>query len=370
MASSILMLHDLSALCSDAVHFNPTGYAALCLLGNVVFNGSRDRQVGVRTDMRPNISFDLCKNRNETVHRATQHKTLHLLAFSIYPRVQIIISVIVLFMYILCILGNLLVAIIVCLTPRLHTPMYFFLGNLTFLDIVYVSVILPKLLAISMIGDTSISYPGCFTQIFFYVFSIGTEFFLLTSMAYDRYVAICIPLHYVMMMNRRTCLILAVFCCTIGTFNSLMYAVLISRLSFPSSSEINHFFCHMKSVLRISCNDSTSIAILITVDGIVLGFVTFMLILTSYMRIISTILKIHTTAGRLKAFSSCSSHITIVVLFCLTSLTLNMKPETEFSQEQDKILSMVYIAVVPMLNPLVYSLRNKDVLKAINELRK
>ncbi|CAI9621207.1 unnamed protein product [Staurois parvus] len=194
------------------------------------------------------------------------------------------------------------------------------------------------------------------------------SFFLLTSMAYDRYVAICIPLHYNVMMNKRTCVILAIFCCNIGTFNSLMYALLISQLSFPISSEINHFFCHMKSLLRISCNDSKNIAILITVDGIVLGFATFILILTSYMYIISAILKIHTSAGRLKAFSSCSSHIIIVVLFCLTSLTLNMKSETESSQEQDKILSMVYIALVPMLNPLVYSLRNKEVLKAINEV--
>nr|DBA30214.1 TPA: hypothetical protein GDO54_006226 [Pyxicephalus adspersus] len=276
-----------------------------------------------------------------------------------------IIFIVVLIMYFLSILGNMLVAIIVCLVPRLHTAMYFFLGILTFLDNLYVSVILPKLLTITMTGDTSISYPGCFTQIFFYVFCIGTEFFLLTSMAYDRYVAICIPLHYIMMMNRRTCLILAIICLIIGTFNALMYALLISRLSFPSFSEINHFFCHMNSVLHISCNDSTCIKILITIDGIVLGFFPFILIITSYMYIISTILKIHTSAGRYKAFSSCSSHIIIVVLFCLTSLTLNMKPETKFSQEKDKVISMVYIAAVPMLNPLVYSLRNKDVLRAI-----
>ncbi|XP_040197643.1 olfactory receptor 13F1-like [Rana temporaria] len=315
-----------------------------------------------------NVSIALCNALPGTIPAATKHKVLHLLAFSGYPKVRRIIFIIILLMYLLCILGNVLVGIIVCLTPRLHTPMYFFLGNLTILDIVYVSVILPKLLVITITGDTGISYPGCITQIFFYVFSIGTEFFLLTSMAYDRYVAICIPLHYNVIMNRRTCVILAILCCTIGTFNSLMYALLISQLLFPISSAINHFFCHMKSVIRISCNDSTRIGILITVDGIVLGFVTFILILTSYMYIISTILKIHTSTGRLKAFSSCSSHIIIVVLFCLTSLTLNMKPEMESSQEQDKILSMVYIAVVPMLNPLVYSLRNKDVLKAINEV--
>ncbi|XP_077325901.1 olfactory receptor 7G3-like [Lithobates pipiens] len=313
-----------------------------------------------------NVSIDLCKALTETIHAATKHQVLHLLAFSGYPKVKWIIFIIVLIMYLLCILGNVLVGIIVCLTPRLHSPMYFFLGNLTILDVVYVSVVLPKLLAITFTGDTSISYPGCITQIFFYVFSIGIEFFILTSMAYDRYVAICFPLLYNVIMNRRTCVILAILCCTVGTFNSLMYALLISQLLFPISSAINHFFCHMKSVLRISCNDSTHIGVLINVDGIVYGLITFILILASYMYIIAAILKIHTSTGRLKAFSSCSSHIIIVVLFWLTSLSLNMKPD--MASSQDKILSMVYIAVVPMLNPLVYSLRNKEVLKAINEV--
>ncbi|KAM5171849.1 olfactory receptor 1G1-like [Mantella aurantiaca] len=264
--------------------------------------------------------------------------------------------------------GNVLVTLIVWCRSQLHTPMYFFLCNLTVLDIIYISAILPKLLHISFTGNTSISYSGCFTQVFFYVFCVGTEFFLLTSMAYDRYIAICIPLHYILIMNKRICLTLSLFCINLGAFNALMYALLISKLSFCSSGEINHFFCHMKSLLSISYSDSYGIVLLINVDGIVLGFFPFTLIITSYMYIISTIMKIHTSFGRLKAFSSCSSHLTIVLLFCLTSLTLNIKSESRFSQEQDKLLSILYIGVVPMLNPLVYSLRNKEVLKAIRKL--
>ncbi|XP_068129626.1 olfactory receptor 1G1-like [Hyperolius riggenbachi] len=295
---------------------------------------------------------------------------LHLLAFSKYPTFQLVVFISVLFMYLLSIAGNVFVFITVLQTPQLHTPMYFFLCNLTVLDVLYVSVILPKLLVITFTGDTRITYLGCFTQIFFYVFSIGTEVCLLTSMAYDRYVAICIPLRYFVIMKRSTCLIFSMFCWIIGTFNSLMYYLLISKLSFPSFSEINHFFCHMKSVLSIACSDSTSISNLITADGFLFGLVTLILILTSYMYIISTILKILTSSGRRKTFTSCSSHLIIVMLFFFTSLFLNMKAESKCSQEWDKAFSMVYIAVVPMLNPLIYSLRNKEVLDAVKKSMK
>ncbi|XP_075715649.1 olfactory receptor 2M4-like [Rhinoderma darwinii] len=302
---------------------------------------------------------------NENVHNFSLQSEFHLLAFTRYENAHMLIFTAILFMFLLCVLENILVTIIVCLTSQLHTPMYFFLCNLTILDIIYVSAILPNLIAITITGNTSISNTGCFTQVFLYVFCIGTEFFFLVCMACDRYVAICIPLHYALIMNHKTCFILAAFCCNLGVFNAMMYALLISKLTFSNSREINHFFCHMKSVLQLSCSDTTAIGILIMVDGIFLGFFPFTLILISYIFIIASILKIHSNLGRRKAFSSCSSHLTVVLLFCLTSLSLNMKPETKFSQEQDKLLSMLYIAVTPMLNPLVYSLRNKDVLKAI-----
>lgn len=302
---------------------------------------------------------------HENIHNQSVHREFHLLAFLRYENAQLFICVGLLLLFLLCVLENILVTIIVCLTPQLHTPMYFFLCNLTVLDIIYVSAILPKLILITITGNPSISNTGCFTQVFMYVFCIGTEFFLLGCMAYDRYVAICSPLHYMLIMTHRTCLILAAFCCMLGVFNAMMYALLISKLSFSGSREINHFFCHMKTVLQLSSSDTTAIGILIIVDGTVLGFFPFTLILISYIYIISTILKIHSRSGRRKAISSCSSHLTVVLLFCLTSLSLNMKPETKFSQEQDKLLSLLYISVTPMLNPLVYSLRNKDVIEAI-----
>ncbi|KAG8573959.1 hypothetical protein GDO81_008970 [Engystomops pustulosus] len=291
----------------------------------------------------------------------------HLRAFSRYKNLQLLIFSLVLVMYLICVSGNMFIFAIVCRTSYLHTPMYYFLCNLTVLDIIYVSVILPKLMVMTITGDISISFPGCFAQLFFYVFCIGTEFFILASMAYDRYVAICTPLHYMLVINPQTCLTLSVFSFSLGLINALMYPLLISRVSFGNFNEINHFFCHMKSILNLRPTETRSIDLLITVDGIALGFSTFFLILISYLFIIATILKIQTSSGRVKAFSSCSSHLTVVLLFCLTSLTLNMKPENESSQERDKILSMLYIVVVPLLNPIVYSLRNKEVLRAIKK---
>ncbi|XP_056425750.1 olfactory receptor 1019-like [Hyla sarda] len=302
---------------------------------------------------------------HENVHNYSLHREFYLLAFIRYENVKLLIFVFLLSIYLFCVLENILVTNLICLTSQLHTPMYFFLCNLTVLDIIYVSTILPKLIVITFTGNISISYIGCFTQVFLYVFCIGTEFFLLVCMAYDRYVAICIPLHYALIMVKKTCLSLSTFCCSLGIFNAMMYPLLISKLSFSNYPEINHVFCHMKSILQLSISDTTAIDLLIIVDGLLLGFSSFMLILFSYMFIISTILKIKTTSGKLKSFSSCSSHLTVVVLFCSTSLILNMKPENKLSKEQDKLFSMFYIAVVPILNPLVYSLRNKDVLRTL-----
>ncbi|KAG9465753.1 olfactory receptor 5AR1-like [Eleutherodactylus coqui] len=294
-------------------------------------------------------------------------REFYLIAFTRYEHIQFFIFIGVLSVYLLCVLGNIFITVIVCLTSQLHTPMYFFLCNLMILDITYVSAILPKLLVLTITGDISISYPGCFAQIFFYVFCAGTEFFILASMAYDRYLAICIPFHYMLLMNKKTCLTLSASSFSIGVLNAMLYPLLISKMSFNNFHEINHFFCHMKSILKLCYTEAAAIDLLITVDGIVVGFSLLIFILISYIFIISAILKIQISSGRFKAFSGCSSHLTVVLLFCLTSLSLNIKTENELSQEQDKILSMLYIAVVPLLNPIVYSLRNKDVLNAIEK---
>ncbi|KAE8619164.1 hypothetical protein XENTR_v10009651 [Xenopus tropicalis] len=291
----------------------------------------------------------------------------HLLAFLIFKEFHMGLSIGVLLMYLLSVIGNMTIIIIVFKDSQLHTPMYFFLCNLAFQDIVYVSAILPKLLVITVSGNGNICFQCCITQMFLFAFCVGIEFFLLTSMAYDRYVAICVPLHYTIIMNKRLCALLAFSSWFFAALNSLMHSVLISNLSFCNVQQINHFFCDVKTLLWLSCADTRNIQLLISVEGIVLGFIPFLLILISYMYILSTILKISDASGRLKAFSSCSSHLIVVVLFCGTFLSLNLKPEAHHSEEQDKLLSLIYIAVVPALNPLVYSLRNKEVLRALKK---
>ncbi|XP_075061992.1 olfactory receptor 13F1-like [Mixophyes fleayi] len=304
----------------------------------------------------------------ENTQNSTLHKGFHLLAFSSYEDARLVLSFGVLLMYLIAVLGNVIITALVCLAPQLHTPMYFFLCNLSIQDVMYVSSILPNLLAITMTGVTCISFQACITQVFVFVFSLDTEFFLLTSMAYDRYVAICIPLHYSILVNKRTCVQLAAASWTMGALNSLMYSILVSNLSFCGVQEINHFFCDVNTMLNLSCSDTSTIDIILFVEGVFLGLLPFLFILISYIYIIYNILKIHTSGQRLKIFSGCSSHLTVVILFYGTVLILYMKPKSENSQERDKLLSLLYVAVVPTLNPLVYSLRNREVIKAMNKI--
>ncbi|XP_053545648.1 olfactory receptor 1496-like [Bombina bombina] len=298
-------------------------------------------------------------------------REFHLKAFVISVNWNFCVVSGVLLIYLLSVLGNLIITALICLSPKLHTPMYFFLCSLSVQDIIYVSTFLPKLLAITITGDTSISFLGCITQIYLLAFCVGTEFFLLTSMAYDRYVAICIPLRYSLIISRKLCSLMISASWVGGFLNALVFCIIVSNLSFCNKREINNFFCDIIIFLKLSCSDITYILTLyIPIESLVFGLFPFSLIMASYICIISTILKIRTSSGRLKTFSSCSSHLTVVILFCGTFLGLNLKPKTEHSLETDKLLSMLYIGVVPMVNPLVYSLRNKEVLKSMKSILK
>ncbi|XP_053545688.1 olfactory receptor 1G1-like [Bombina bombina] len=270
-------------------------------------------------------------------------------------------------MYLLAVLGNLTITTAVCMVSQLHTPMYFFLCNLSVEDIVYVSTVLPKLLVTTVTGDTRISLSSCIVQIFFFALCVSVEFLLLSFMAYDRYVAICIPLHYILIMNKMMCILLATSTWFLGTTASLFLTFMVTNLTFCDVQDINHFFCDPQTVIKISCSDTTNILIFTSIAGMLVGCCPFILIITSYIYIIATILKIQTSGGRSKMFSSCSSHLTVVILFYGTSLSMNMKPKSENSQKLDTILSLLYIAVVPVLNPLVYSLRNREVIKAMEK---
>ncbi|KAE8619185.1 hypothetical protein XENTR_v10009672, partial [Xenopus tropicalis] len=304
---------------------------------------------------------------NEIEQNTTLPTQFSLLAFHSFAKMEMLLFIVVLLMYLLAVLSNVTIITLICAAPQLHTPMYFFLCNLAFQDIVHVSAIQPKLLAITITGDHSISLPGCISQIFFFVFCINAQFFLLTAMAYDRYVAICVPLRYFVIMNKRICALLVTAVWLLAGLNGLLYSILVSNLSFCKSHELNHFFCEYKTMLSASCNDITTNLIILFVEDIIIALFLFTLILTSYIFIISAVLKINSSTGRMKAFSNCSSHLTIVIILYGICLSFYMKPDFEHSQDQDKGLSMVVVLVVPMLNPLVYSLRNKDVLKALRK---
>ncbi|XP_053545657.1 olfactory receptor 1496-like [Bombina bombina] len=307
------------------------------------------------------------KITSETVKNSTVLAEFYLETFNVSEKGQLVVFIGALLMYILAVLGNVTIVTLVSLVSQLHTPMYLFLCSLSVQDIMYVSAILPKLLAITITGDTSITFSGCITQIFLYVFCIDTEFFLLTSMAYDRYVAICIPLHYPLIMSKTVCALLITVSWFGGFLNAFVFNMMVSHLTFCNKQHINNYFCDFIILLKLSCSDTTYIMnYFIPVELTIIGLLPFTLIMTSYIYIIATILKIRSSSGRLKTFSSCSSHLIVVVLFYGTSISLNMKPKSENSLEIDKLLSMIYIGVVPMVNPLVYSLRNKEVFKAMN----
>ncbi|XP_063797639.1 olfactory receptor 1C1-like [Pseudophryne corroboree] len=306
----------------------------------------------------------------EYLINCTVQREFHLLAFSISADLQLLLFTGILVMYLLTVLGNLIIIGLIYLNPQLHTPMYHFLCNLSVQDTIYVSSVLPKFLSILVTGDTRIAFPACITQMFFFIFCIVAEFLLLTSMAYDRYVAICIPLRYTIIMNKSLCVTLFSVSWIVGFFVSVIYAVLISNSSFCNSQVISHFYCDLKAMIEQSSSDITGIKILLSMGCAFLGFTPFVLILISYSCIIATIMKIRSSAGRVKAFSSCSSHLTVVLLLCGTSLISYIAPESQVSREHDKFLSLMYIALAPMLNPLVYTLRNKQVLKSMDNILK
>ncbi|KAM4038558.1 olfactory receptor 5V1-like [Anomaloglossus baeobatrachus] len=303
-----------------------------------------------------------CENITET--------DFNISGFSTLATEEILLFLGILMIYSMTIFGNLVITTLICLVSHLHTPMYFFLCNLSFVDIMYVSSTLPKLLSITLTQDNRISFSECIAQLYFFTFSAGCDIFVLTSMAFDRYVAICKPLQYTLIMNRRLCSTMSAFCWTFSALNSLLLTLLTSVLHFCNSHEIRYFFCDLKTMIALSSSDTTSREIFILIEDIILAFVPFSLTITSYVQIISTILKIRSPETRLKAFSSCTSHLTTVILFYGPILIVYLKPNSEHSQEQDNLISLLYVAVVPMLNPFVYSLRNKDVLIAFRKLMK
>ena len=281
------------------------------------------------------------------------------------PQTQDLLFALFLALYVVAILGNLTMIMVVTLDARLHSPMYFFLKNLSFVDLCYLSVIYPKALANTVTSSKVITFEGWIIQFFFFSLMGATEAFLLAVMAYDRFVAICSPLQYPISMCHSICARLVLGCYCGGCLNSVLQASFTFTLPFCSSNHIDHFFCDVLPLLKLACADTTiNKLILFSICGLIIVGTT-LVVLTSYGYITVTILRMRSGGGRHKLFSTCGSHMTAVSLFYGTLFVMYAQPGAVASLEQGKVVSVFYTLVIPMLNPLVYSLRNKDVKDAL-----
>nr|XP_004661119.2 olfactory receptor 2F1 [Jaculus jaculus] len=281
---------------------------------------------------------------------------------------QVSLFVLFLLMYLVTVLGNFLIVLLIRLDSRLHTPMYFFLTNLSLVDVSYATSIVPQLLAHFLAEQKTIPFLSCATQLFFSLALGGIEFVLLAMMAYDRYVAVCDPLRYSAIMHTGLCARLAATSWVSGSLNSVMQTAITFQLPMCTNRYINHISCELLAVVRLACVDTSSNEVAIMVSSIVLLVTPFSLVLLSYVQIISTILKIQSAEGRRKAFHTCASHLTVVALCYGMAIFTYAQPHSSPSVLQEKLISLFYAILTPMLNPMIYSLRNKEVKGAWQKL--
>ncbi|KAM6216320.1 olfactory receptor 5BS1-like [Rhynchocyon petersi] len=291
-----------------------------------------------------------------------------LLGLSADGHVQVLLFVLFLVIYLLTLMGNLVMILVIRVDSHLHNPMYFFLGHLSFLDICFSSVTMPKMLQNFLSHKKSISVCGCMTQSFFFLLSGCSEASLLSVMAYDRYAAICHPLLYTVIMNRPLCIAMVSAAWLVGFLNSLVNNLYIHKLQFCGSNIISHFSCELPSLFPLSCTDPTANKLLLSASSAFLGLLTLPLILFSYSRIISAILNIHSSRGQGKGFSTCSSHLTVVLLFYGTALFRYLSPPSGTLVEQ--VVSIQYSVITSLLNPIIYSLKNQEVKTALQKMLK
>ncbi|NXP53799.1 O1052 protein, partial [Heliornis fulica] len=284
-----------------------------------------------------------------------------LLGLTSEPGVQAPLFIIFLTIYLITLMGNLGLMALIKANPRLHTPMYFFLCNLSLVDLCYSTVFSPKLLLGFLVENRTISYSACFAQHFFFLMFVTTEVFLLAVMAYDRYVAICNPLLYAISMPKSICIHLVAGSYLGGILNSLIQTCCLVPLPFCGPNVINHYFCDTNPLLKLTCSDDhLNELLLVTFNGTISMSVLFIIVI-SYVYILTSILRIRSVKGRHKAFSTCASHLLTITLFYVPAGLSHMQPGSKYSLEMEKITAMFYTLIVPMLNPLIYSLRNKEV---------
>uniref|UniRef100_A0A8D0X5I5 Olfactory receptor n=1 Tax=Sus scrofa TaxID=9823 RepID=A0A8D0X5I5_PIG len=294
--------------------------------------------------------------------------TFTLLGFWEYPGLQLPLFLVFLTVYTVTVLGNLGMALIIRLSPRLHTPMYFFLSHLSLVDFCYSTVVTPKLLENLVVEDRTISFTGCIMQFFFACTFVVTETFMLAVMAYDRFVAVCNPLLYTVVMSQKLCSLLVGASYSWSIVCSLIYTYFLLTLTFCGTNFINNFVCEHAALVAVACSDPYISQQIILVSATFNEISSLMIILTSYVFIFITVMKMPSTGGRRKAFSTCASHLTAITIFHGTILFLYCVPNSKSSWLMVKVGSVFYTVVIPMLNPLIYSLRNKDVKESVKKL--
>ncbi|XP_059010174.1 olfactory receptor 1F1-like [Mustela lutreola] len=291
-----------------------------------------------------------------------------LLGLSRQPQQQQLLFVLFLSMYLATVLGNLLILLAIGLDSRLHIPMYFFLSNLSFVDICFTSTTVPKMLANHILGTQTISFSGCLTQMYFVFTFVDMDNFLLAAMAYDRFVAICHPLHYSTKMTPQLCGLLVAGSWVIANLNILLHTLLMARLSFCADNAIPHYFCDVTPLLKLSCSDTYLNEMMILTEGSLIMITPFICILASYVRITCAILRVPSTKGRWKAFFTCGSHLAVVSLFYGTIIAVYFNPLSSHLADTDTAAAVMYTVVTPMLNPFIYSLRNRDIKGALGKV--
>ncbi|XP_016011404.1 olfactory receptor 1L8-like [Rousettus aegyptiacus] len=302
----------------------------------------------------------------ERVNQTSSVSEFILLGLSSRPEDQKPLFMLFLIMYLVTIMGNLLIILAICTDSKLQTPMYFFLSFLSFIDICLTTTIVPRML-VNFLSEKTISYAGCLTQMYFFYAFGNTDSFILAVMAYDRYVAICDPMHYITTMSHRRCVLLVAFSCSFTHLHSLLHTLLLNHLTFCNSNVIHHFICDLSPLMKLSCSPTFLNEIVIMTEGPIVLVTPFLFITFSYIRIFIAVLKIPSAAGKRKAFSTCGSHLSVVTLFYGSIFYVYLQPLSTYTV-QDHIVTIVHTAVSSMLNPFIYSLRNKDLKQGLRKL--
>ncbi|XP_072471573.1 olfactory receptor 2AJ1-like [Notamacropus eugenii] len=303
------------------------------------------------------------KKENETF--ATDFILLGLLHRNLYGW---LLLTLILIIFMVAIMGNTVLILLIHLNSRLHTPMYLLLSHLSFTDVLHISNIVPKMVSNFISGQQSITFAGCGFQILLSLIFLGTECLLLTAMSYDRYVAICHPLRYPIFMNHRISVHMAAACWFVGTINSIIHTIYVLHFPFCGTRVIDHFFCEVPAMLKLSCADTTPYERGSYVSEIFFLLIPFSIILASYGQIVHTVLHMKSVEAQKKAFSTCSSHLTVVVMYYGPFTFTYMRPRSYHTPGQDKVLAVLYTILTPMLNPIIYSLRNRDVLCGLKKV--